>query len=264
MSWNSGAVTHMIQALRTELRRQGMSVADLAEKIGTSEPTVWRWLRNQGLTVARLNMICAELDLDLADLFELPPAEQAERFTLRQERVLAADRPLSLLFFTILHGAQKQDLIDDFDLKPLYVEQYIERLVRVGLLRVTASGRLRPLTTRTVMWRAEGPLAIAFEQSVRGNVLDLNGAADGHYVSHMLKLSEAGRTRVHKAMQSLYVDILRIADEDTAAGHAASQWSALFMLVRPLPLETMRQWMRYTAPATNDGLSFNQEGDSGG
>jgi len=247
MSWNSGAVTHMVRTLRAELRRQGMSVADLAEKIGISEPTAWRWLRNQGLTVARLNMICAELDLDLADLFELPPLEQAER-------LLAADRPLSLLFFTILHGAQKQDLVEDFDLSPLFVEQYIERLVRVGLLRVTTSGRLRPLTTRTVMWRADGPLATAFEQSVRGNVLNLNGAADAHYVSHMLKLSEAGRARVHRAMQSLYIDILRIADEDAAAGHAASQWSALFMLVRPLPLELMRQWMRYTTPDTGARL----------
>ena len=257
--WKPDTIARMIAILRAEMRRQDLTAADLAQRLGISEPTMWRWLRNQGLTVEGLNMICAILDIHMADLFETPHAELETQFTERQERLLAADRALSLIFFTILHGAQRQDLIDDLTLRPEDVEQHLQRLIRIGLIRITAAGRLRPLTTQAVRWRPDGPLATAFEQSVRGNFLNMDGAADVRYVSHMLKLSETARERVHKLMDALYSDALRIAEEDAAARHAVRHWSALFMLIRPLPHEIMRQWVRAAAPTGRSEPSRVQE-----
>lgn len=223
--------------LRREMKSQGVRPGALAKEFGVAEPTVWRWLRGQGLTLDRVDQICAILGLDLRDLIARAGDEGADRFTLAQERVLAADRGLALLFFAILNGAQKSQCERELRLPPERLDQYLDRLVRLGLIAVATSGRLRPLTSRAVRWRRGGPLASAFERTVKHFFLSMDfGAAEADYVSDMVKLSAAGRMRVLALYEALREDVHLIAEQDRAARHEDYDWSALLMLIRPLDM----------------------------
>ena len=244
MSAERPASTAILQSLRGELKGRGIRVGALAQQLGVAEPTVWRWLRGEGLTLARLEQICRCAGLDLRDLVAATPGDELETFTLAQERVLATDRQLALVFFAVLHGAQRIDLERDFRLAGVALDGMVERLRRLGLVDVPPSGRLRPRTRRSVRWRRGGPLAKAFERTVKPYFLSMDfGAEDARYESEMVRLSEAGRARVLALFEALRADIHLIADEERAARIEQAEWTAVLMLVRPFDLEAMtREW----------------------
>lgn len=234
----------ILGALRRELKARGLRVGPLARELGVAEPTVWRWLRGEGLTLDRLDAICAIADLDLRDLLGSAGDERQEGFTLAQERVLAADRGLALVFFSILNGAQRDDIERALGLPPARLEAHLERLERLGLIDLPAHGRMRARTRRAVRWRRGGPLSIAFERTVKSLFLSMDfGAADARYVSDMVRMGETGRARVHALFEALREDAHLIAEQEEAARLEGRAWSGLLMMVRPLDMDAVtREW----------------------
>ncbi len=238
------SVAAILTALRQEIRRQGLRARVLAARLGVAEPTLWRWLRGEGLTLANLDRLCQMLGLELRDLVATQ-AEQERFFTLAQERVLAADRGLGLVFFAILNGAQRAALEADFGLPPARITHYLTRLQRLALIDIAPTGRLRPLVARAAQWRRGGPLAMAFERTIKAFFLSMDfGTAEARYVSDMVRLSAAGRARVQALFETLREDILLIAAQDASARHEQTDWSGLLMLIHPLNLNEITREFR--------------------
>lgn len=242
MSPENPSVTALLAELRIELRRRKLTGKAIAQAMGVAEPTVRRWLRGDGLLLGRLEELCALAGISLRDLVNSLPESGATRFTLAQERVLAADRPLAFLFFAILNGAHPDEFEREFRMPAARVEAYVQRLVKLGLLDQAPSGRIRPLTTRSVSWRSGGPLAAAFDKQIKHFFLSMDfGAPDAVYVSDMVRLSEAGRSRVHAMYAALRLEIHKAAEADRAAQLADYEWTAVLMLVQPLDMAAVRR-----------------------
>lgn len=219
-----------------------MSMEDLAGLLGVSEPTVSRWLRGKGLTLDAMDALCRCMGTDLRSLVEQAGDAATERFSLRQERILAGDRLLCLIFFLVLNGAQRELLQRDFRLTPDQFDSLIHRLTRLGLVHRAGNGRLRPLVKRSVRWQPAGPLATAFERTVMAMLLGPNFGREGtHYVSQFALLDEAGREFVHARFEALAEEVLRGAGH---AGHTApgKEWSVLFLMTRPVAVLEMLGW----------------------
>lgn len=239
------AVMAILAELRRALKQRGLKARELAARFGVAEPTMWRWLRGQGLTLDRLDRLCQMAGLELRELMAAPGEEGAEHFTFAQERVLAADRALGLLFFAILNGAQRETLRRDFGLDPAVIEGHIERLRRLALIDTAASGKLRPLVSRAVKWRAGGPLAAAFERTIKQFFFAFDfGAPDTRYVSDMVYVSEASRARIHAMFEALRDDIHVIAAQDAKVPHGRYEWSGILMLVNPLSITDVTSGLR--------------------
>ncbi|QNO27914.1 helix-turn-helix transcriptional regulator [Sphingopyxis sp. OPL5] len=236
-------MTMILSELRSARKRSGISIDRIARQMGVSEPTVSRWLRGQALTVDALDQLCVCIGTDLKTLIEQASDPGTDRLSLRQERILAADRRLSLLFFLILNGAQRESLERDFAIEPERCEDLVERLARLGLVAKTSSGRLRPLVSRSVRWQPGGPLATAFEQTVMSMMLGPGFGREGtHYVSQFALLDEEGREYVFSRFEALCEEILR---GPGYVGHPSQdrQWSSLFMMTRPIGIAEMQSWM---------------------
>jgi len=245
----SASSSAMLAELRRELKARGLRVSQLAKALKVAEPTVWRWLRGEGLTLDRLDQICGLIDLDLRDLAGRGH-DAAEAFTLAQERILAADRGLALVFFALLHGAQPADLEREFGLPADRVASHVDRLQRLGLIEVRSRGRVRPKVRRSVRWRRGGPLSIAFEQTVKPLFLSMDfGSPAALYVSDMVALSETGRARVNALFEALRDDVHLIAQQERAARLPGREWTGLLMMVRPFDLvQLTSEWRRRPQP----------------
>jgi transcriptional regulator with XRE-family HTH domain len=245
-------VAAMLAELRRELKRQDIRIGALAERLAVAEPTVWRWLRGEGLSLARLDQICAVAGLELRDLVGRSHGPEQEAFTLAQERILAADRGLALAFFAILHGAQRRELEDQFGLTGNRLDQHLARLHRMDLVDMAPSGRLRARTRKAVRWRPGGPMSIAFEKTVKRFFIAMDfGAEESRYVSDMVRLSMAGRARVQALFEALREDIQLVCQQDQAAHMESYDWSAVLMLIRPLDLDAMTsEWRDRDNPET--------------
>lgn len=237
-------ITSILAELRRELKGRGLRVATLAEQLGVAEPTVWRWLRGEGLTLNGLDDICAAAGLDLRDLLGRASGAAQDSFTLAQERVLAADRGLALIFFAILHGAQLNHLTQEFGLPIDRLNDHLDRLERLGLVSSRAGGRLRPKTVRTVRWRKGGPLSTAFERTVKPLFMSMDfGTAEAQYISDMFPLSVTGRTHVQALFENLRHDIHMIVDQEAASGLEGRAWSGILMMLRPFDVsELTAEW----------------------
>lgn len=241
----SPGVAAILAELKRELRTRGIRVPELAEQMGVAEPTLWRWLRGRGLTLDNLDRICLALGIDIRDLISRSADRGAERFTLAQERVLAADRALALLFFLILNGAQRDECAAELGMGEARLDAYIQRLRRLGLVDMHPGGRLRPLTSRAVRWLPDGPLDQAFDRMVKPFFLDRSlRAGDARYVSDMVRLSEAGRARVLALFEALRDDVQLIARQEREQPMSGGEWSALFMLVRPFDMSEVTRDLR--------------------
>jgi transcriptional regulator with XRE-family HTH domain len=241
----------LLAELRRELRSRGLRVAWLAKGLGVAEPTVWRWLRGEGLTLERMDQICGLLDVDLRDLVARGEVLGEEAFTLAQERILAADRGLALVFFAILHGAGLRDLESELALPPQRLASHLERLTRLGLIEMRGGGRVRARVRRSVRWRKGGPLSVAFDQTVKPLFLSMDfGSPDALYVSDMVALSAAGRARVQALFEALRDDIHTIVEQERAARLPSRAWTGLLMMVRPFDLrELTSEWRTDEADA---------------
>lgn len=234
----------ILDRLRAEMRARAISVADLATRTGRGEATVWRWLRGQGLTLVQLEALCGHVGVALSELIE-GAAAAAETFTLAQERVLAADRGLALVMFSLLHGADRGVWSGEFGLPQVRIDACLARLHRLGLIRIGQGGRVTPCVAPDVRWRAGGPLAMAFQRNVRDFIFEMDfGAADARYVSDVIRLTESGRARVHAVLEDARAEVLRIAGQERRARLCDGTWSALFLLVRPLDMAAVTQDLR--------------------
>ncbi|WP_157219717.1 helix-turn-helix domain-containing protein [Flavisphingomonas formosensis] len=236
--------TSLLTQLRAELRRAGLTAKAIGDRLGVAEPTVRRWLNGQGLTLDRLDALCALAGTDIRDLAAAAPSGGATRFTLAQERILAADRALAFLFFAILNGWQPDAFEREFGVPQPRVAAYLQRLDRLGLIAIGAGGRVRPLTDRAVSWQRGGPLAVAFDRTVKHLFLTLDyGAEDARYVADMVRLGEGGRARVQALFEALRLEIHRIAEQERMTPSEPADWTALFLLVRPLDMAEVGEGM---------------------
>lgn len=252
----------ILDELRRELKRQGLRVGALSEKLDVAEPTVRRWLRGEGLTLARLDQLCAIAGIDLRDLISRSYGEEPDEFTLAQERTLAADRGLALTFFAILNGARLQDLEQDFGITGDRLDRYIERLRRLNLVDIGPNGRLRARTRRTVRSRHGGPLTAAFDKTVKQYFLGMNfGSQEARYVSDMVRVSEAARARIQALFEALREDIHLIVQQDQEARMEKYDWAGLLMFIHPLDIDAVtREWRSDMAETPKDDSEKAREG----
>jgi len=237
-----GAITMLLANLRGELKRKRLTAKVLAERMGVAEPTMRRWLHGKGLTLERLEQLCELVGVALGELAGALPDHRQTHFTHEQERVLAANRALAFLFFSILNGAQPDSFQRDFKLPKARVNAYVDKLHRLGLIDRSADRRVRPLTTRSIAWSPGGPLAKAFESTVRHFFLSMDfGAREATYAADMVNVSALGRARIHALFATMRLEIHKIAAEDQAANLHHYDWHAVLMLVHPLDLTEVSQ-----------------------
>ena len=230
-------------ALKQALHREGVRNRDIAERLGVGIATVKRWLSGQGLTVDRLEDLCELASLTMAELVEQASAPNVSiHLTLRQERELIAEDLLGFLFFSLLNGWPPDVFQREFEVSDELMSDYLNRLWRLGLIELSGSGRVRPMTGRRIIWRPGGPMARHFEKHIKPLFVGMDfGAPDALYVSDIAKLSPAGVRQIASLMERVRIEFRQIADADRKDTATTRQWHALLFLARPLELSAVRR-----------------------
>jgi transcriptional regulator with XRE-family HTH domain len=78
----------LVNALKAELRRAGMTYAELARRLGMAESSIKRIFSRADMPLSRIDQVLAVLGLDFADLAArlLRTAPQRKELTLQQEK----------------------------------------------------------------------------------------------------------------------------------------------------------------------------------
>ena len=89
----------LIKTLKTALKAQGKTYADVAVELKLTEASVKRLFSKQSFSLSRLDQVCHLLDMEITDLVQLMNEQQQrlQQLSIEQEMEITANVMLTLV-----------------------------------------------------------------------------------------------------------------------------------------------------------------------
>lgn len=156
----------LVGALKRLLKAQGMTYAQLAQRIALSEAAVKRMFSRCTLTVQRVEQICEVLGIGLLELAEHARSGGEPLTTLsdEQEEDLLREPALMLAMYLVLNNWREEEVLAAYTFSKPEWTRLLARLDRMGVLDLQQGNRVRLRTARNFRWRSDGPIQRFFEK----------------------------------------------------------------------------------------------------
>jgi transcriptional regulator with XRE-family HTH domain len=211
--------THdLVIALKAELRRAGITYADLAREMGLAESSIKRIFAKGDMPLSRVDEVLKVLRMDFAELAQQVLRGQTLRkeLTLEQEKAVVADPRLLLLAICVLSQWSFEQIVATYRISEAECIQALATLDRLGVIELRPGNRYRLKVDKTFRWRPAGPVMDYFRQRVVGEYFSGGFADEGETL--MLVHGQIG-----KAVAGSFVERLQRLGQDFAQQHLADQ-----------------------------------------
>ncbi len=228
----------LVTALKAELKRAGITYAELAKRLSIAESSVKRIFAKADMPLSRVDEVLAVLKMSFAEIAEQVVHAQPMRreLTLEQERAVVADRKLLLMAICCLSQWTYEQIIATYRFSDAEAVRYLAQLDRVGIIELRPLNRYRLKLDKTFRWRAQGPVMAYFRQQVVGDYF--NGGFDGE--GEMLMLVHG---RISHTLAGIFVERLQRVGQDFAQQHLADQKLAADKKDAYTLVVAMRAWL---------------------
>lgn len=198
------------EALKTTLREQGLSYAELGRRISRSESSIKRLFSKKSFSLELLEKICSHLGISLFDLMDRAKvAATVEAYTLneKQEKVLAANPRFYCFFWLVVNRVPLKRILSAYRIPTPEAERYLLQLNRLKLIDLKPYNRFTILVPRNVQWSPNGPI----DKFVVANTLSrfLGGRFDRHEDYHRFIIAKL----TPESMLQFKTRLQAIADE---------------------------------------------------
>ena len=208
----------LVTALKAELRRAGITYAQLAGELGLAESSVKRIFAKGDMPLSRIDEVLAVLRMDFADLarqvaLASPPRQQ---LSLEQERAVVADPKLLLAAICVLSQWTLEQIVQAYSLTTPQALACLLALDKLGFLELRANNRYRLKIDKTFRWRPDGPVMQYFRQQAVGDYFAGDFGGDGE----LLMLVHG---QISTPQAALFNERLQRLAQDFAQQHLADQ-----------------------------------------
>jgi transcriptional regulator with XRE-family HTH domain len=250
------SVTIIIEAIKRQLRAQGITYQALARELKVSEPTVKRDLARGDFSLSRLQQICGILGVTIADLANEEPARDLRitRFTDEQERALTANPKLVLLTYLLVNRWSLDDIAESIELSENDLVVLLLELDRIGIVRFRPPRGVQLLTARNFSWRKDGPVHKFFLERVVPEYFRtrFDGPGDDFYFVAG-SLSQASRARFKSALNRLTAEFEELARQDARLPMDERAGCTAILALRDWQFSEFTRFRRKTLPKRGKG-----------
>ena len=207
--------TTLVAGIKLRLRAQGLSYSDLAKRLGLSEPTVKRDLSRGKFTLARLDLICEALGVDIVDLLQPPGNAPLTELSEAQEQALVANPKLLVVTYLVVNDWKMSEIVNTFQLDHSELANLLSKLDRLRIIDYRPPVRIKKLTGRNFEWRKDGPVHAYFIERVCPEFFKSHFETAGdefRFVAGML--SEASLLRLRTSLRHLASEFETLAQQD--------------------------------------------------
>ncbi|MGB0495263.1 MAG: helix-turn-helix domain-containing protein [Kangiellaceae bacterium] len=209
----------ILQTLKTCLKEQSITYADIASSLNLSEASIKRIFSEENLSLQRLDSICKLLGMEICDLTKRAEHSQHEIKELTEEQEAEFVRKPKLLFMAYM-------LLNDFDFKTITHHYKIEELEGVQLLahldrirfiELLPGNRVKLLTSRNFRWRKNGAIESLFNKQIKKEFFHSNFSKPDELILFSgTMLSRTNILLFHKKIQRLASEFNELAKQDAS------------------------------------------------
>lgn len=158
----------LLNTLKRQLRTQGKTYADVAQWLELSEASVKRLFAERNITLARLECICEQLNLEFAELVQTMQTEERrlQELTQAQEQSIADDPKLFLIAVCVINGYSFDEIHHQYQLSEAECTQQLLKLERLSLIQLLPGNRIKRRVAPNFRWRTGGPIQQFFQQHI--------------------------------------------------------------------------------------------------
>jgi hypothetical protein len=211
--------THdLVTALKAELRRAGITYADLAREMGLAESSIKRIFAKGDMPLSRIDEVLQVLKMDFAELAQQVLRAQPLRreLTLEQERAVVADPRLLLLAICVLSQWSFEQIVATYRIAEAECVHGLAVLDRLGVIELRPGNRYRLKVDKTFRWRPEGPVMDYFRQRVVGDYFSGRFADEGETLMLV-------HGQISPAQAANFVERIQRIGQDFAQQHLSDQ-----------------------------------------
>jgi DNA-binding Xre family transcriptional regulator len=258
-------VTHLLMAqtallldvVKAALRQRGITYAQVATALKLSESSVKRLFAHKDMPLTRLESICAVMELELADLFELTRSAQRRltELTEEQERALVDDPKLLMVGVLVLSHWTVEQILEQYQLSQAQLVGLLTRLDRLKIIDLLPGNRIKVRLARNFAWRKGGPIQGFFEQRVQRQFFESSFLGPGELrLTVHGSLSPRSNAVLQLRMRKLAEELDALAEEDKQLDQQSRAGTTVVLAIRPWELSLFTELRRRkadlrTAPA---------------
>ena len=212
-------IPELVNALKSVLKSQNLTYADVAQALGLSEASIKRLFARKTFTLQRLEGICTLVGVELGELLELVRQERRRitALSFEQERQLASDVELLLVATCLRNHWGIGEILRQYALTEPQCIRALARLDRLGLIELLPGNRVRMRVAHNFAWIPGGPIETFFEEQVQPDFLADHFRGDDAlrlFLTGHLSRSSAARFRAR--LEGLAVEFSELVREDSS------------------------------------------------
>jgi transcriptional regulator with XRE-family HTH domain len=226
----------VVEALKRGLRREGITYAALARRIGLSEASVKRLFSQRRFSLHQTLQICSVLGTDIGELSRgtRARAEAARELSVAQERALADEPRLLLLFHLLMAGWSLAEMETTYGYQGSARTVLLAQLDRLKLIELLPGDRVRLRVARDFSWRSQGPLRRRYgAQVLQEFLLDRFVGERTLLRFEVRELSESSIQVIRRKLDRLAFEVAELAELDASLPRERKRSVGVAVAMRP-------------------------------
>jgi len=225
----------LIKTLKTALKAQGKTYADVAVELGLTEASVKRLFSQQSFSLDRLDQVCNLLDMEIADLVQLMNEQQQrlQQLTVEQEREITDDVILTLVTVCVLNRWTMDDILSYYHISETECVQHLAKLDRLKVIELLPKNRIRLLVAPNFSWRENGPIQLFFQKKISREFFNTHFSRDDECLVVLNgMLSSQSNAEFQRKLKRLAREFDLLNNDDAALGLEQRRGVTLVLAMR--------------------------------
>jgi len=226
----------IVEALKNELKRRGITYEKLSKKIKLSEAAVKRLFSQRNFSLRRLDEICLAAEIDLAELVKSAATTKSrlDKFPIEIEEQLAIDPQLMLLLYCALMRYPIQKIQKHLKIDKIRFYQLARSLEKLGLLKVLPNNEIQLLASKSTRWSRNGPLVKRYGDGIRQEFFRTDFSGPNEHQDFLTgTLSEDSFRLIKRKLNELFRQFDELSEMDAMMGEDHTQVYWLHSGIRP-------------------------------
>ncbi|OUS23877.1 XRE family transcriptional regulator [Thalassotalea sp. 42_200_T64] len=240
-------IKQISDVLKTLLKQQQLTYADVAEQLKMSEANIKRIFSNESFSLQRLESICQLMDLSLTDLFLLIERQQEKisQLTLEQEQELVHDPKLLLVAACVRDGWSFEEIITHYQIDQFAAIRLLVRLDKLKMIQLLPNNQYKLLISQDFKWQHRGPLERFISQDVMAKFLMSDFASEDSFRFYIRgSYSQNSIATIFKKLKHLTQECAELNHQDAQLPLSKRQHIGVLTAMRPWELSLFKEMRR--------------------